>query len=104
MVRPPILSEAERLDALARARESRKRRAEFKSLIRAGELRWFAALDSTDEAIQKMRVKELIESIPSYGEIRALTILDRVGISHSRRVQGLGKRQRNLLLKELQNR
>jgi hypothetical protein len=104
MALPPNLTYEERERALAQARESRKRRANFKEKIRSGELRWFEALESQDEAIRKMRIRELLESIPSFGEIRTNSILDRIGISHTRRIQGLGKRQRDQLRKELAHR
>lgn len=104
MALPPALSLEDRERALQLARESRKRRAEFKSKIRSGQLRWFQALDSQDEAIMKMRVKELLESIPKFGEIRVVNLLDRIGISHARRIQGLGTRQRIALRRELANR
>jgi hypothetical protein len=104
MALPPSLSIQDRERALQLARESRKRRAEFKSKIRNGQLRWFHALESQDEEILKMRVKELLESIPKFGEVRVVSVLDRIGISHARRIQGLGARQRVELRKELANR
>ena len=59
------------------------------------------AFKSNDEAIKKMRVKELLESLPEFGEIRALNILERAGISVSRRVQGVGLSQYETLLRLL---
>ena len=63
-----------------------------------------AVKGSTDVAIQKMRVKELIESLPGFGAIRAIAVLDKAGISHTRRVQGLGVSQREKLQSELRGR
>ncbi|MFM7874675.1 MAG: hypothetical protein ACKO8Y_08705 [Actinomycetota bacterium] len=51
-----------------------------------------------------MRVKELLEALPGFGSIRAAAILDRVGISQTRRVQGLGSTQRQKLEIELKGR
>ena len=51
-----------------------------------------------------MRIKELLESIPSFGSTRAENILDQIGISHSRRIKGIGVRQKNELLKALERR
>jgi ribosomal protein S13 len=48
-----------------------------------------------------MRVKELLESLPGFGEIRAMNILERAGISVSRRVQGVGRSQYEALLRLL---
>jgi hypothetical protein len=104
MHRPPILSEEERRAALYKAAEYRKIRARFKEEVREGKRNWREALDSSDIAIRKMRVKELIESLPGFGSVRAIAILDRAGISHSRRVQGLGVTQREKLRRELKGR
>jgi guanylate kinase len=53
-----------------------------------------------DEAIAKMRVSELLESISGVGKVRAVSILDRLGISRTRRIMGLGTHQRAALIKE----
>lgn len=98
---PPILSIDERRAALAKAAESRKIRAAFKTEIKSGQRHWLDAFKSNDEAIRKMRIKELLQSLPGFGEIRAITILDRAGISHARRIQGIGKTQYQSLLQLL---
>lgn len=98
---PPILSIDERRAALIKAAESRKIRAVFKTEIKLGKRHWLEAFQSSDEAIRKMRVKELLQSLPGFGEIRAVAILDRAGISHARRIQGIGKSQYENLLRLL---
>jgi guanylate kinase len=99
---PPLLSDEERAAALAKARISRAHRAEIKSKVRAGELSVEQVLDSstTDEVLAKMRVVELLESTTGVGKVRALSILDRLGISRTRRIMGLGHHQRAALIKE----
>jgi hypothetical protein len=104
MHNPPLLSREERRAALLKAAEHRKLRARFKSEIRSGQRSWIDALESGEDAIQKMRVKELIESLPGFGNVRAIAILDRAGISHTRRIKGLGVTQREKLKKELKGR
>ena len=47
-----------------------------------------------------MRVSELLESMPGVGKVRATSILDRLGISGTRRIQGLGVLQLQKLKKE----
>ena len=47
-----------------------------------------------------MRVSELLESITGVGKVRAVAILDRMGISRTRRIMGLGHHQRAALIKE----
>lgn len=104
MKNPPALSSEERRAALMKAANFRKARAQYKEAIRSGERSWREALTSDDEAILRMRVKELLEAIPGFGSIRATAILDRTGISHARRIKGLGATQKIRLLEELRGR
>ena len=104
MMKPPHLSIEERKAALFKAVEARKIRSEFKLRVKNKQIRWHEAFESTEEAIQKMRIKELLESIPSFGSTRAENILDQIGISHSRRIKGIGIRQKSELLKMLERR
>ena len=98
---PPQLSAEQRAAALAKASASRKRRAEIKSQIKNGEvgIDEVLSLASTDEAIGRMRVKELLESLAGVGKIRVISLMERLNISPARRIQGLGRHQ----LKELRN-
>jgi hypothetical protein len=104
MHHPPILTLEQRRAALAKAAESRRARALFKEEIKSGKRSWIEALDHPAEAIQRMRLTELIGALPGFGEVRAAAVLDRAGISHSRRVQGLGSAQRASLLEILRGR
>ena len=45
-----------------------------------------------------MKVSVLLESLPGVGKIRAAQAMERLGISESRRVRGLGASQRAALL------
>jgi guanylate kinase len=102
MRKPPVLTEAERAAALAKARSSRSHRAEIKAEVRSGNLsvEQVLTLSAIDEAVAKMRVSELLESISGVGKVRAISILDRLGISRTRRIMGLGHHQRRALIKE----
>jgi guanylate kinase len=102
MRKPPVLTQEERAAALAKARISRSHRAEIKAEVRAGSLTVEQVLDlaNSDEAIAKMRVSELLESISGVGKVRAVAFLDRMGISRTRRIMGLGHHQRAALIKE----
>jgi ribosomal protein S13 len=53
-----------------------------------------------DEVIGKMKVSALLESMPGVGKVRAQRIMERLGISPSRRVRGLGDNQRRALERE----
>lgn len=101
---PPNLTPEQRRAALAKAAQARRERAEFKAAVKVGNASWLDALDSDSEALQRLRVRELIESIPGLGEVRAAAVMERAGISSARRVQGLGRAQRSLLHEILRNR
>ncbi len=104
MALPPQLSAAERERALAVAKAARQERAQSKKLLHKGEITLADFLASTAEnsVLAKMRVMELLESLPGYGKIRAQSLMEKLEISPTRRVQGLGKHQRSALLKEFE--
>ena len=101
---PPQLSPEQRASALAKAKESRQIRAAVKARIKSGELTVtdVIAMSKDDEAIAKMRVLELIESIAGVGKIRGKAILEKLDISLTRRIQGLGRHQLESLEREFQ--
>lgn len=101
---PPQLSSEERRAALEKAAKSRKRRAEVKAELKSGTLTISRIYEIAqhDAAVAKMRVTELLESIPGVGKIRSLAALERLGISTSRRIQGLGRHQLQALLNEFE--
>jgi guanylate kinase len=103
---PPKLTAQQRAAALAKSTASRQVRAAVKARVKLGELSLSAVLDlaQNDEAIAKMRVVELLESFAGVGKIRALALLERLEISQTRRVQGLGVAQRQNLLREFPDR
>lgn len=101
-MQPPQLSSEDRARALAKATASRKRRAEVKAQIKSGErsLLQVFELSKSDEAVAKMRVFELLESIAGVGKVRARSVMERLNISPTRRIQGLGVKQLPALLAE----
>ena len=92
---PPQLTAQQRNAALLKAAESRKRRAEVKAHIKSGQLSIDDVLQIalSDEAIGKMRVKELLESLSGVGKVRVVALMERLSISPTRRIQGLGRHQ-----------
>ncbi len=98
---PPVLSDDQRKQALQKAAHARKRRAEVKLKIKNGEFSIATILEiaKNEDAIAKMRVKELLESFTGVGKIRAQSLMERLSISPTRRIQGLGRHQ----IKELRN-
>ena len=95
---PPKLTTQERRDALKAAVAARRARAAFKEDIKVGKKSWKDAFNAHEESIKKMRVRELIESLPGVGEVRAKNILEKAGISPTRRVGGVGRSQYEKLL------
>ena len=96
---PPQLTPEERARALAKAKESRQIRAAIKARVKNGELSISDVITHArdDDAIAKMRVLELVESMSGVGKIRAKAILERLDISLTRRLQGLGRHQLHAL-------
>ncbi|MSW46794.1 MAG: guanylate kinase [Actinobacteria bacterium] len=95
MANPPILTPEQRAVALRKAALSRKSRAAVKARVKNNEITIddVLALAKSDPFIAKMKVSELLESIPGVGKIRAAGMMERFGISATRRIQGLGVKQ-----------
>ncbi len=100
---PPQLTPEQRANALAKAKVSRQVRAGLKLRVKNQELSiaQVIQISRNDEAIAKMRVLELVESIPGMGKVRAKALLERLEISLTRRLQGLGRHQVQALEREL---
>lgn len=101
---PPLLTPQERSAALEKAKAARQERSQLKSQIKSGErnISDVLLLAQDSEAVAKMRVLEMVESKPGVGKIRGRALLDKLGISPTRRIQGLGRYQRAALLKEFE--
>jgi guanylate kinase len=99
---PPKLTPEQRAAALESAKQARRTRSDIKEQVKTGQLKVLQVIElaSTNEAIAKMRVSDLLESIPGVGKVRVTTILNRLGISDARRIQGLGVLQLQKLKRE----
>lgn len=97
----PNLTPEQRKAALEKAAEARYARAELREKVKNGEVALKEVLDSNDPIAERMRVSALIESLPGYGKAKAAKIMTELGISSTRRVKGLGARQREQLLEAL---
>lgn len=95
----PRLTTDARAQALQKAIATRKERSELLTSLKAGRISLQEVLDRTDTVAAKTRVRPLLEALPGIGKIRAGQLLDHIGISERRRVQGLGPRQKAQLLK-----
>jgi len=95
----PALTKGQRRAALGKAQEMRSRRRRLREQLKKGAMTLKEALDrSDDEVVARMRVAYLLASLPRVGKTTARKIMEEIGIDSSRRVQGLGKRQREALL------
>ena len=101
MALPPLTPE-QRSAALAKAAEARKGRAEIKGKLKSGALSLDELIQAAgdDEIVGKMKVFAVLESMPGVGKVKAQKLMDRFEISATRRVRGLGARQRAALQAE----
>jgi hypothetical protein len=98
----PNLSDADRKIALQKAAAARQKRAELRQQIKAGKTSFAAVMKKADDPIvARMKVSTLLESLPGFGKAKAAKIMGELGISDSRRVQGLGARQKQQLMERL---
>ena len=97
----PQLTDEQRKEALAKAAEARHARAVLREKIKSGKTTLQEVLDFDDPIACRMKVSALIESLPGYGKAKAAKIMDELGISATRRVKGLGARQREQLIEAL---
>ena len=102
---PPPLSEEQRRDALQKAAEARRKRAELKEQLKSGRTTLRELLERTDDGVVgKMKVSTVLESLPGVGRVRARKLMERLDISDSRRMRGLGAKQKENLLNEFARR
>lgn len=98
----PNLSDADRKAALKKAAEARQKRAALRNDIKSGKLSFAAVMKKAEDPIvARMKVSTLLESLPGFGKAKAAKIMTDLEISESRRVQGLGARQREMLMERL---
>ncbi len=105
MALPPLTPE-QRAAALEKAAASRRERAEVKNRIKnsGASIIEVLHLGQHNEVIGKMRVLDLLQSLPGYGKVRARQVMERLGIAESRRVRGLGTKQVAALEREFSGR
>lgn len=98
----PKLTDAQRAEALAKAQDMRSKRTALRKELKKGNITLAEVLaDTENEVVTRMKVKYLLESLPNVGKITAAALMAELEIKESRRVQGLGKRQREKLLEKL---
>lgn len=105
MALPPLTDE-QRREALAKAARARVARAEVKNRLKhsGASIAEVLKLAGSDEAIAKIKVLDLLQSMPGVGKITAKEIMERLGIAESRRLRGLGPHQQRDLVAEFARR
>ncbi len=98
----PSLTPEQRAAALEKAAAARKARAELKVRLKSSGTRLDEVLadGAQNEVIGKMKVVAVLEAMPGVGKVRAQRIMERLEISPSRRLRGLGAKQREALVRE----
>jgi hypothetical protein len=106
MPQPPALTAEQRQAALEKAAKVRRQRAEVKERLKMGALTLAELLGQaeSDETVGKMKVVSVLESLPGLGKVKARRLMASVGIAESRRLQGLGTKQRADLLEQTASR
>lgn len=102
----PELTPEQRAAALEKAAMARQLRADVKLRLKSSRTSLTEILQESkaDAVVAKMRVVDLLQSMPGVGKVRAKEIMERIGIADSRRLRGLGANQVQALLEEFAHR
>lgn len=102
----PELTPEQRRAALERAAVVRRERAEVKNRLKnsGASLQEVVRDGQQNQVIGKMKVLDLLQAMPGLGKVRARNLMERIGISESRRVRGLGANQIAALEREFDQR
>ena len=94
----PTLTPEQRTAALEKAMQARQVRAEITKKLASGTMKPEDVLNKVDDPIiGRMKVESFIKAIPGFGKARAAMLMEKLGISESRRLQGLGSKQMQAL-------
>lgn len=100
MPTPPQLTPEQRAAALEKAALARRVRAEVKERLKMGVLSLpdlFREMDA-NPILAKLKVVAVIESLPGVGKVKAKRLMEELEIASSRRLGGLGTKQKAALL------
>lgn len=94
----PALSPEQRAEALAKAAEARRARAEMLEALKSGDVALADVLNRTDEVARRTKVAQVLKALPGYGPARVAQLMDDADVDERRRVGGLGVQQRRKLV------
>ncbi len=100
----PQLTDEQRAAALVKAAEARRVRADLKDRLKRGDTNLKQVLTDaqTDEVVGKTKVSAVLEALPKVGKVKAQDIMTELEIAPTRRLRGLGDRQRMALLEKFE--
>lgn len=93
----PVMTPAQRREALEKAHAARTAKAEALAAVRDGSVTLAAVLADENSPLKRARVRQVLLAVPGIGQVRADRIMADIGIDASRRIGGLGTRQRAFL-------
>ena len=99
-MQPPKISNRFRRKSGQKAVAARQERAKIKQMVADGEIFFFDLFGDDRKSISRMKLIDLLQSVPGVGKVRADQIIERTKISPSRRIGGVGPRQIELLREE----
>ena len=97
----PKRTNKDRSDALDIALAARRTRAQAKQELAAGDLSLGELLETDDPALLRMKISDFLRAYTGIGEARAAKIMKTCNIAQSRRIKGLGRKQRESLLETM---
>lgn len=98
----PVLTEEQRRENLEKAAAARRERKALLDLVREGTVSFEEA--SADPKYWRIPVVRLLIAVPGIGKAKATQLMTEAGVSPTRRVKGLGCRQREYIIENLPNR
>ena len=99
----PQLPAEQRKKALEKSQIARTQRAKVKAELKSGKtsIKKVLADGAKDDVIGRMKVLDLISSLPGFGKAKATRVMKECKIADSRRIKGIGDVQRENLLAKL---
>ena len=96
----PEMSDEQRAAALVKAGEARRARAEMKELLSTGSMTLAEVFEQAeeDDVIAGTKIYPVIVALPGMGKVSTKRLFEEHGISETRRIRGLGHRQKQLLV------
>lgn len=97
----PDATPEQRRAALEKATETRRARADTLAAVRAGTVDPVDVLTEPNEVDKGIRVARLLKAVPGHGPVKADKLMGEAAVSRTRKVGGLGARQRAKLAQAL---